>query len=83
MDEEDAALLGLLDGSRTVGELLARPRSLVGPAGPGRLARLIADFGDRGIAGRDRGDADGEAEPESAAARMLKPRERTVEWVGD
>ena len=58
----------LLDGRRTIGELLSEATTLVGPAGPGRLARLIAECGDRGHARRDRGDAGG-AEPSRARWR--------------
>ncbi len=39
MDEQDAQLLGLLDGRRTIGELLAEATKLVGPAGPGDGSR--------------------------------------------
>src|SRR6185437_4045964 len=49
LDEPDARLLSLLDGRRTVAELLAQASKLFGPAGPGRLARLIAECGDRGL----------------------------------
>ncbi len=47
MDAEDAALFEMLDGSRTVLELLGTAERALGPAGPGRLARLLAELGDR------------------------------------
>ena len=83
MDADDAALFELLDGNRTVAELLTEAERVVGPAGPGRLARLIADLADRGLL-----DGVGAApatapEPEGALARILKPRDKTVTWVGD
>jgi len=82
MDADDAALFELLDGNRTVAELLSESEQLVGPAGPGRLARLIADLADRGLL-EGVGTAPTPAEPESALARILKPRDKTVTWVGD
>jgi hypothetical protein len=49
MDAEDAALFEMLDGSRTVMELLGEAERMLGPAGPGRLVRLLAELGDRGL----------------------------------
>jgi pSer/pThr/pTyr-binding forkhead associated (FHA) protein len=49
MDAEDAALFEMLDGSRTVMELLGEAERLLGAAGPGRLVRLLAELGDRGL----------------------------------
>ena len=82
MDADDAALFKLLDGNRTVTELLSEAEQLVGPTGPGRLARLIADLADRGLLDGV-GAAPAAVEPESALARILKPRDKTVTWVGD
>jgi putative peptide zinc metalloprotease protein len=82
MDEQDAQLLELLDGRRTVGELLAEATRLLGPAGPPRLARLIADCGDRGMLDGIAATPQAAAEP-SLLRRVLEPRERTVEWVGE
>ncbi len=47
MDAEDAALFEMLDGSRTVMELLGEAERKLGAAGPGRLVRLLAELGDR------------------------------------
>ena len=82
MNADDAALFELLDGNRTVTELLSEAERLVGPAGPGRLARLIADLADRGLLD-GAGAAPTTAQPEGTLARLLKPRDRTVTWVGD
>jgi len=49
LDEPDAQLLSLLDGRRTIAELLAEASVLLGAPGPARLARLIADCGDHGL----------------------------------
>jgi putative peptide zinc metalloprotease protein len=49
LDAPDAELFKLLDGKRTIAELLVAASETVGPAGPGRLARLLADCGERGL----------------------------------
>jgi putative peptide zinc metalloprotease protein len=82
IDEHDAQLLGLLDGRRTIGELLAEATKLVGPVGPARLARLIADCGDRGMLDGIAATPRTEAEP-GVLRRVVQPRERTFESVGD
>ena len=79
LDEPDAQLLSLLDGRRTIGELLGEATTLLGAGGPGRLARLIADCGDRGMLdgiAATPGDGGG---AERCCARVLEPRERTFE----
>jgi putative peptide zinc metalloprotease protein len=81
MDRDDAALFELLDGSRTVAELLVAAEELLGTPGPVRLSRLLADLADRGlIAGIDAAPRIGGQTP--WLARLLRPRERAVTWVG-
>lgn len=82
LDEPDAQLLSLLDGRRTIAELLVQATALHGPAGPGRLARLIAECGDRGLLDGIAATPAVPAEP-SPLRRALEPRERTFEWVPD
>ncbi|MGZ4171570.1 MAG: FHA domain-containing protein [Solirubrobacteraceae bacterium] len=80
IEAEDAALLQLIDGRLTVAELLTQATATVGPAGPGRLARLIAGLGERGM-------LDGVAptpvtQPEPGLlARAFKPREKVFGWI--
>jgi putative peptide zinc metalloprotease protein len=74
---EDADLFLLLDGSRSVSELLAEAETRFGADGPGRLARLLADLGDRGMLEGIKG-SDRRKEP-SGLMRFLRPRERLVE----
>jgi putative peptide zinc metalloprotease protein len=82
MDAQDAALFELLDGHRSVLELLGEAERTVGSAGPARLARLLAELGDRGLL--DGIDAVASAPaPEGRLARALRPRQRTYDWVGD
>jgi putative peptide zinc metalloprotease protein len=82
MDADDAALFELLDGQRSVTELIAKAEEALGPRGPGRLARLLAELGDRGLL--DGVDA-APAVPRAARGfgRLLRPREHTFDWVGD
>jgi putative peptide zinc metalloprotease protein len=82
LDEQDARLLPLLDGGRTIAELLAEATSLLGPAGPGRLARLIAECGDRGLLDGIAATPEPQDEP-GLIRRALTPRERTFEPIGD
>jgi putative peptide zinc metalloprotease protein len=80
MSEQDAQLVELLDGKRSVAELLVEASDRLGPGGAGRLARLVADFGERGM-------LDGVAptpvqEPEPGLlARAFKTREKTFGWL--
>jgi putative peptide zinc metalloprotease protein len=82
IDAQDAELLQMLDGRLTVAELLGEATRVVGPAGPGRLAGLIAGLGERGM-------LDGIAPTPVVApepgllARAFKPRERTFGWIGE
>jgi putative peptide zinc metalloprotease protein len=82
IDDEDAQLLRLLDGGRTIGELLAEAATLVGAAGAGRLARLIADLGDRGMLDGIAATPKLEAAP-GLVRRVFTPREWTYEWIED
>jgi putative peptide zinc metalloprotease protein len=79
MEPDDAALFELLDGGRTISQLLADAQNRVGPTGPARLTRLVADLADRGLlTGID------PALParRGRLARLVRPRERAVTWPG-
>jgi putative peptide zinc metalloprotease protein len=80
IESEDAALLQLLDGRLTVGELLTRATSVVGQSGPGRLARLIAGLGERGMLDGIAPTPVTQPAP-GLLARAFKPREKTFGWV--
>jgi putative peptide zinc metalloprotease protein len=82
MDDKDAELLKLLDGTQTIAELLVTATRLLGPNGPGRLARLIADCGERGMLDGIAATPRVEAEP-GLLRRIFTPREKTFRWVGD
>jgi len=80
IEPEDAALLQMLDGRLTVAELLTRATATVGPAGPGRLARLIAGLGERGMLDGVAPTPVAQPEP-GLLARAFKPREKVFGWV--
>ena len=81
MSETDAALFELLDGERTVTELLIAAERAGGPSAPGRLAALIADLADRGLL--DGTEPVIEPPRETALQRVFKPREKSFTWVSD
>ena len=80
VDEHDARLITLIDGERTVAELLTEATRMLGPGGPGRVARLIADFGERGMLDGVAPTPVVQAEP-GLLARAFKSREKTFGWV--
>ena len=82
LDEPDAQLLSLLDGRRTIGELLSEASVLLGAPGPARLARLIADCGDRGLLDGIAAAPTERSEP-GALRRAFEPREKTFDGAGD
>ena len=82
IDEHDAQLFRLLDGRQTSDELLAEASRLVGSTGPARLARLIAECGDRGMLDGIAAAPRVHAEP-GLLRRVLEPREWTFESLAD
>jgi putative peptide zinc metalloprotease protein len=80
LDRDGAVLLELFDGHRTVTELITEAMTRLGPTGPGRLASLVADLGDRGllegIAATPRVEP-----PPGLLARAFKSRDWTLGWV--
>ena len=82
IETEDATLLQMLDGQRTVAELLTQATAAVGPAGPGLLARLIAGLGERGMLDGIAPTPVASPEP-GLLARAFKPREKTFGWLPD
>jgi pSer/pThr/pTyr-binding forkhead associated (FHA) protein/Zn-dependent protease len=80
--DDDARLFEQLDGTRTPAELSAEAERRLGPSGPARVARLLADLGERGL-------LEGSGTPATVEAaqpwyrRALQPRERVVPGVGD
>jgi putative peptide zinc metalloprotease protein len=74
LSADDAELFELIDGTRTLPELIGESERAVGPAGPARLARLLADLSERGLlSGVEGGDRT--AAPRGRLARLFRPRE--------
>jgi putative peptide zinc metalloprotease protein len=78
LGETDAALLELLDGSHPLPELIAGAERRFGPAGPARLAALLADLGDRGLL-----EGTGAAVAPARRSRLLRPRTWVLPRAGD
>jgi putative peptide zinc metalloprotease protein len=80
MADGDVQLIELLDGSRSIGDLVRDAEHRVGPSGPTRIARLLADLGVRGLlAGSSAPEPAPEDDP-GLLARAFRPRRRT--WLG-
>ncbi|MFL5896329.1 MAG: FHA domain-containing protein [Thermoleophilaceae bacterium] len=78
LSDADAALVGLLDGRRSLADLTREAEQVVGPDGPMRLAALLADLSDHGmLAGVE---AAAPAPRPRGWRRLLVPREWT--WDG-
>lgn len=73
LDDVDGALLLLLDGERDLPTLVSLSIAEAGPEGPARLARLLADLGERGLLS---GVPPGRRKPEATGwRRLVQPRE--------
>jgi putative peptide zinc metalloprotease protein len=82
LSDNDAQLFERLDGSRSLVELVGEAEQLFGPTGSARLARLLADLGERGfLVGVAGADAQAEA-PASFWRRLITPREKVVRGLG-
>ena len=82
LSDNDAQLLELLDGTRSLVDLIGEAEQRFGATGPARLARLLADLGERGfLAGVATAQAGVEAEP-GFLRRVMTPREKVFEGVG-
>ena len=84
LSDNDAQLFRLLDGSRSLVELVGEAERRFGPTGAARLARLLADLGERGlmsgVAASNRADGGaGELLAQAGhAAREALPRARAL-----
>ena len=86
LSDADARLFELLDGTHELVALIGEAERRLGPDGPTRLARLLADLGERGFL-EGVGDAPAAAAgPTPHAAwwrRALEPREKAIPGAGD
>jgi hypothetical protein len=82
LSDNDAQLLELLDGTRSLVDLIGEAEQRFGAGGSARLARLLADLGERGfLAGVAGGQVRAQA-PASFWRRLVTPREKVFEGLG-
>ena len=84
LSDNDAKIFEQLDGSRSLVDLIGFAEQRFGPAGPARLARLLADLGERGfLAGVERMTPAGDAPaPEGFWRKLFRPRVKTFDAIG-
>jgi putative peptide zinc metalloprotease protein len=84
LSDNDAKIFEQLDGTRSLVDLIGFSEQTFGPAGPARLARLLADLGERGfLAGVARSTPAGApAAPQGLLRRLFKPRVKTFDGIG-
>jgi putative peptide zinc metalloprotease protein len=81
--DNDAHLLQMLDGRHSLADLIGEAEAQFGPTGPARLARLLADLGERGLMAGVQSGTEGFIEaPQPLYRRALRPREKTIAGVG-
>jgi putative peptide zinc metalloprotease protein len=80
MSDRDAELFRLLDGRRTLPELIVEAERRGGASGPARLARLLAELADRGLL--EGGPKARDAPAPGGLRRLVVPREWVREDAG-
>ena len=80
LSDNDAQLFELLDGTRSLVDLIGEAEQRFGGAGPARLARLLADLGERGFLAGVAGTQAAAAEP-TFWRRLITPREKPLPWA--
>jgi putative peptide zinc metalloprotease protein len=80
MGDGEAAVFRQLDGQHALPELITDAEERFGPGGATRLARLLADLGERGLLEGVEGAA--AADGGGALSRALKPREFEIKGLG-
>jgi putative peptide zinc metalloprotease protein len=82
LSDNDAQLFELLDGSRSLVDLIGEAEKRFGAAGAPRLARLLGDLGDRGFLAGVAGTESAPEVPQSRLRRLLRPRDKSFTGVG-
>jgi hypothetical protein len=83
LSDRDAQLFEQLDGTRSLADLIADAETRFGATGPARLARLLADLGERGFLVGVVSGAEGTVEePHPLFKRLVRPREKSFAGVG-
>lgn len=82
LSDNDAWVFELLDGTRSLVELVALCEQRFGATGPPRLVRLLTDLGERGFLAGVAGGAPIAEAPTSWWRKLVKPREKTFTGLG-
>jgi putative peptide zinc metalloprotease protein len=82
LSDNDAQLFELLDGSRSLVDLIGEAEQRFGASGSARLARLLADLGERGFLSGVAGAEARAEEPTSLWRRLITPREKLFPGIG-
>ena len=83
LSDNDAQLFELFDGTHSLSDLIGIAEQRHGAAGAPRLARLLADLGERGYLAGVEGAAEEDEAPKSFLRRLFKPREKIFTGLGD
>jgi putative peptide zinc metalloprotease protein len=82
LSDRDAQLFELLDGTRSLVDLIGEAERRFGATGSARLARLLADLGERGFLAGVAGAQARAEEPASFWRRLITPREKVLRGLG-
>ena len=82
LSDPDAQLFELLDGEHSLSDLIGEAEARFGATGPARLARLIADLGERGFLAGVAGAEAASAPAQSFLQRVVTPREKSFRGLG-
>jgi len=80
LSDSDAQLFELLDGKHTLLDLIGAADQRFGSTGSARLARLLADLGERGYLAGVAGSQPGAEAPKGFRQRLFTPKEKA--WTG-
>jgi FHA domain len=83
LSDNDARLFEAIDGSRSLVDLIGLAEQRHGTLGPARLARLLADLGERGfLAGVETSASAAAPAPKTLLQRLFTPRAKVFPWLG-
>jgi putative peptide zinc metalloprotease protein len=83
LSDNDAQLFELFDGTRSLVDLLGEAEQRFGETGSARLARLLADLGERGFLAGVAGTQARADAPTGFRQRLFTPREKVIHGLGD
>jgi Zn-dependent protease len=83
MSDADARLFELLDGRRSLAELVREAEQRDGAEGPARLARLLGELADRGLLSGVAGAEVADPAQTGLLRRLTVPREKTWDGAGE